>query len=907
MKKANFAQPTALPKASKTILKLSTLSLSMLCLTMAHAAEAESPSEEKAAKVVKVAVTGSSIKGVAAQSASPITIVKVDEILKQGVTTTEEALTKITANQAGFTTSQNVGRGNTSGATANLRGVGENKTLILLNGRRLAANAFDSGVTNLNIIPLAMLERIEIVRDGASAIYGTDAIGGVINFITKKQFTGLNISGGLTQPEQKGGDTQDVSIFGGYGDLEDNGFNVFGVIDYRRSNDIMAKDRKLSAKGSLIPEIGLDARSTGSFPANFYDPTSKIGGNPYAASNCGSYEGTSSEDGVCLLNTQRLIGIVPETEDISAMGRLTYKLSDSFNAIGEYVYAKNKVTSAIAPDVYNGNNKVTISNTSKYYPGKGIVPNVTGISGDPLQLSLRSQAGNRISESENESHRLFAGIEGEAAGWDINAGITYAQSKASDSALGGYLDKAAVQSALDDGKLNPFGPQAAGDDPEIWNKLSLSGKYNTAKLESTTADFTVSRPIYTLPAGDVGFAFGGSFRHDKWNSDVNSELAERLPSVGADPDNPSQEGKRDISSAFTEFHIPLHKTLEAQIAARYDNYSDVGSTVNPKIALRWEPIKQLMLRTSYSTGFRAPTLYEINKSNSRTLAPVSDDPVLCPNGVPNAQLGGVKARDCGQQFDRMQGGNKSLEPEKSTSITAGFVLEPVKNLVFSLDYYNVEIRNQISALDSAAIFADPNKYQDKFVRKTDGSIDYVITTMQNMGNIKTEGIDLGLNYLTPVTSTGRFGFGIDGTYITKYDYQTEKDGEWFSNLGAYKDNSPISNGGPTIRWKHVANLNWYYENWSLNFQQQFTSGYKDQNSDNLADGYKNHRVSDYTVYNVSGTYKGFKNLDLTLGIKNLFDEDPTVSNTVTNFQYGYDPRFSDPTGRTYFARGTYKF
>ncbi|MDU9020703.1 MAG: TonB-dependent receptor plug domain-containing protein, partial [Acinetobacter baumannii] len=270
MKKKYNVRSQATPKISKTILKLSTLSLSMMCLTLAQAAETEqSSTDEKPTKVVKVAVTGSSIKGVAAQSASPITVVKVDEMLKQGVTTTEEALSKITANQAGFVTAQNVGASGTAGSTANLRGIGANKTLILLNGRRLAANAYDSGVTNLNIIPLAMLDRIEVLRDGASAIYGTDAIGGVINFITKKQFTGLNISAGLTQPEQTGGDTQDIS--------------VFGVVDYRHGNDIMAKDRKVSERGGLLPELGVKRSSSGAFPANI----SKNLGNPYAATGCG--------------------------------------------------------------------------------------------------------------------------------------------------------------------------------------------------------------------------------------------------------------------------------------------------------------------------------------------------------------------------------------------------------------------------------------------------------------------------------------------------------------------------------------------------------------------------------------------------------------------------------------------
>ena len=193
MKNTNFVQSSAMPKASKCILKLSTLSLSMLCLTMTHAAETESSTDEKPTKVVKVAVTGSSIKGVAAQSASPITVIRADDLVKQGVTTVEEALTKVSANQAGFSTAQNVGASNTEGSSANLRALGTDKTLILLNGRRLAYSPFSTSTTNLNIIPMAMVDRIEILRDGASAIYGADAIAGVINFITKKSFEGLNI------------------------------------------------------------------------------------------------------------------------------------------------------------------------------------------------------------------------------------------------------------------------------------------------------------------------------------------------------------------------------------------------------------------------------------------------------------------------------------------------------------------------------------------------------------------------------------------------------------------------------------------------------------------------------------------------------------------------------------------
>lgn len=892
MKKANFAAPDFTQKSGKTLLKLSTLSLSMLCLTMAHAADTETTTEEKPTKVVKVTVTGSSIKGVAAQSASPITIIKADDLAKQGVTTVEEALTKVSANQAGFATAQNVGASNTEGSSANLRALGTDKTLILLNGRRLAYSPFSTSTTNLNIIPMAMVDRIEILRDGASAIYGADAIAGVINFITKKSFEGLNISAGLIQPEESGGDKQDVSIFGGYGDLEEQGFNVMGVIDYRRSNDIMASDRKASKRGGLLPELGIDASSANGFPANFRDPKTGKLGNPYANTQCNNAPNTVSDGELCYLNTQALIGIVPKSETISALGRGTFKLNDNFNAIGEYIYSRNEVTTSIAPDVYS--RSVTLPSTSPYYPGNGITPAVSGLSGEPLELYLRSQAGNRVSNPVNESHRALLALEGEAYGWDINTGISYARSEATDGFAGGYLNQSQVQAALNAGKLNPFGPSA---DQNIWQSFEVKGDTNKGTLTATTFDFNVSRPIYTLPAGDVGFAFGGSFSSQDWKANVNSEIVRQVPGSGIDPDKPESKGKRDITALFTELHIPVTKTLEAQLAARYDKYSDFGDTFNPKVAFRWEPLKQLMFRTSYSTGFRAPSLYDINAPQSKTYTGAKyDDPVLCPNGQ---AISDQYKTECNTQFYRTQGGTKGLQPEESTSITAGFVVEPIKNLVFSADYYNIKIDGLINSIGEAMIFGDPEKYADRFIRGEDGRLQYINSALTNMGGVKTQGIDLALNYLTPMTVTGRFGFGIDGTYIIKYDRQEEKGGVWDSYAGKYDDPA-------ILRWKHVANINWSYENWKTVFEQEFYRGYKDQNETG-DDKYDNHRVSDYTLYNVSGTYKGFKNLELTAGIKNIFDAEPSASNVLDNFQYGYDPRYSDVTGRAYFLRGTYKF
>jgi iron complex outermembrane receptor protein len=892
MQKNKLVRSMGTPTISKSILKLSTLTLSMMCLSLAHAEETESSvSAEPTKKVAKVTVTGSSIKGVAAQSSSPITVIKVEELAQQGVTTAEEALTKISANQAGYTTAQNVGASNTSGSTANLRGLGPDKTLVLLNGRRLAYSPFSTSETNLNTIPLAMVERIEVLRDGASAVYGADAIAGVINFITKNNMK-VSVSAVVYSNPKKKGEEYDVSIFGGYGDLDEQGFNVYGAISYQKSKEIMAKDRKVSRRGGLLPELGINAGSTNGFPANFYDPTSGVLANPYGNANCNNTPNVVAEDGLCILNTQALIGIQPETEDLSALGRATFKLSDQFNAIAEYVYAKNEVTTSIAPDVYS--RSVTLPKRSQYYPGEGITPAVPGLSGDPLQLYLRSQAGNRVSKTTNESHRIFAGIEGEAYGWNIDSGVTYAKGKAKDSFVSGYLNRSQLQEGLDNGTINPFGPSA---DSSVWNSLEVSGTTNDATLDSTTFDFTISRPIFTLPAGDVGFAFGGSFTTQDWEARVNSDLVRLVPGSGIDPDKPISKGDRDITAVFSELQIPITSTLEAQLAARYDDYSDFGDTFNPKVGLRWEPLKQLMFRSTYSTGFRAPSLYEINAPQSQTYTGAKyDDPVLCPGGVATSPQ---YKTECNTQFKRMQGGNSELQPEESTTFTAGFVFEPLKNLVLAVDYYNIEIENLIGLTGETSIFEDPTKYADRFVRDADGRIQYINTTLMNTGGIKTEGIDISLDYLTPMTSTGRFGFGINGTYVIKNDYQEEKDGDWEGLVGVYDDPA-------VLRWKHTANINWSYEDWKLVFEQQFFRGYHDQNATG-EEGFDNHKVPDYTLYNIAGTYKGFKNLTLTGGIKNLFDEEPAASNVLDNFQYGYDPRYSDPTGRTFYVRGTYTF
>lgn len=877
---------------------------------LAHSVQAqETKTDDAPQQMQRVEITGSSIKRLAAEGVSPITVIKADDFTKMGSTTAAEVLSNISGNQTQFNTSSNVGAGKTVGAAADLRGLGSNKTLVLLNGRRLANSAFDGSAVDLNVIPIAALDRVEVLRDGASAIYGTDAIGGVINFITKRSYTGLNLSAEGILPQQAGGAEKRVNLSGGIGDLDKDRYNFFGVIDYHTQNGVKASDRSFSKLGGQNPNVGLNASSGNSYPANFTDINSGNGGNPYAG-NCSSVSPFAfNRNSICRYNSQANIGIIPKTEEIALIGKGSFKLDADNTASIEYLHSQSKVKTYIAGDVFAGDVSGTssdyyITSSSPFYPGNGITPANATASGGPLSLNWRSQsAGQRVTESKNSTDRLLLSLEGTKFGWDYKTGVSYSVSKAEDNLAGGYLNNNMIKTGLLNGIINPFGPQnAAGT--AFMNSAQLYGTYEDARTQTTSVDFTASRELFQLPAGPVGFAIGGEFRKEKANFNVDHALADLDSSTGSQ-DAQSSSGTRNVKALFTELSVPIFKSLEAQLAARYDRYSDVGGTLNPKVGLRFQPAKEIMFRTSYSTGFRAPSLYELNDPNSKTFTNSAyDDPVLCPGG--NVAAGGVEARDCGQQFFKLQGGNKNLQPEKSNSFTLGMVIEPVPSVTASVDYFNIKIKNQISTVSEADIFNDPVKYAGDYVRNADGSLNYILNTNVNLGNVHTQGFDLGFAWRMPKTPWGNFGLSLDGTYITQYDYQSEVGGQYLNNLAVYGGGVGTA-GGVIFRWRHTATLNWSQGPWSAALQQVYTTGYQDQNGPNVVDAYKNHHVGSYTRYNLSGSYTGIKNLTLTAGIKNLFNTDPPGSNVTDNFQYGYDARYGDAIGRAFFVRANYQF
>lgn len=843
--------------------------------------------ETNDSKLQRVEITGSSIKRLSAQGALPVTLIRTDELLKEGVTTAQEALNKIPSNQSSVATSNAVGSSTGGQSAVDLRGIGKDKTLVLLNGRRLPKHPYDGDSVDLNIIPLSAIDRIEVLRDGASAIYGTDAIGGVVNFITKRSVTGVTIGGDLVAPRASGGSENHVNLTAGKGDLDQDGFNLFGILDFHQQNHIKSTDRDF-AKTGLIPSQGLDRSSGTSFPAN-----TNVG-NPYAAVGCRPPLSNPGGHNTCREDTTALIDILPDTQQVSAFGKGSLKLGQDHVASLELLHSESKVTSRVAPPPLTG---YTLPSTSPFYPGgSGGTPALAGATGQDLSIGWRAiDAGPRTTTSVSKADRVLLSLEGVLAGWDYKSGLSYSDSRTKDWFTNGYVNNQKVKDAVFNGLLNPFNSNDAAG-LALLHSYQMRGTVLSATNKTESFDLTASRELLQLPAGPLGIAFGTQLTHESAAFNVNEDIAIQAASSGL-TDAKSTAGSRNIYALFSELNIPIIKNLEAQLAGRFDRYNDVGNTFNPKIALRYQPIKQLLLRGSASTGFRAPTLFEKNKPQELTYTANSyDDPLQCPGGNPVA--GADPSVACNQQFFRRTGGNKDLQPEKSKTFTLGFVVEPVSNVTASIDYWNIHIKNTISGLPEQSIFGDPVKYADRYVRNPDGTLAYVVQINDNLGDTKTSGVDVGLNWRLGKTAWGNFAFSLDGTYVSKYDYQNEKNGEFIHNAGRYADANPV------FRWRHTASILWNSGPWGVNLTQTYLSHYTDASPG--VDG-KDRKVPAYTLYNVSASYSGVKNLVLTAGIKNLFDKNPPFTNQDTQFQVGYDPRYTDAIGRALFIRANYQF
>ena len=884
--------------------------------------------------VQRVEITGSSIKRIDAETSEPVTVIKADDLKKQGVTTVEQIMQSVSAMQVQQTSAQSVGAGTGGASFADIRGLGANKTLVLLNGRRIANNAFNSSAPDLNTIPFAAIERVEVLRDGASALYGTDAIAGVINFITRKDYRGGTITVGLDAPQHPGGSAHSANVGLGVGDYDKDGFNFFGFADFNKQAAVTSNQRPYYQNQYL--SHGTYAPSGTTFPATYLGKDAsgnEVDATPFGGPAClnsaNLFHKSGDQANRCREITSNFIQFVPATQKISGMFNAAFKVNESNRFNFEAFLAQSNVNAQTAPVPYGA---LYLSPTSPYFPGNGITPaavgglsaNQQGSAGAPydsdLFIKMRTvMLGNREDDNSATQGRFSASMDGNLADWDYNVAVTLNTNSVKDTLVQGYSDINVLATKITDpaspivggyelsNLINPFGAQSAAG-TALLNKAAAAGKgvlqYGTGTVKSV--DGHASRELGDwLHAGrPAALALGFEARNEKFTQQANAPVAQAvIASTGLDPAT-FNSGKRDVYAGFFELNVPIIKSLDVTVAARYDKYSDFGNTTNPKFSFRFEPSKAFLLRGSYTTGFRAPSLYELNAAQTYgNSTGGQNDPgnttIVGGKCVPNA--GHPQA--CDNQFEELAGGNTALKPEKSKNATLGIVLEPFTDFTAEFDLYRITFTNQIGVLSDTDLFSGAYPqyfhYNANHDLSTDGSqcpgvnCGYVSAQNQNLGGVKTDGMDIALGYRANAGRFGKLNFGLQSTWVHSFKYQNVPGGVYIQNVGIY------SGANPVFRWQHNGTASWSLDPFSIGWAVHYKSGYVDLNP--------GPKVSSYTTMDLYGTYAMAKGVSLTLGVRNLTDSKAPFTNQTALFQTGYDPRYADPVGRTFYGRATYSF
>lgn len=908
----------------------------------------------------RVEITGSSIRRTDAETALPVQILKKEDIARTGATSTEALLQSISAVSSQGSIGSATGAGNSTYgfSSISLRGLGEDRTLVLVNGRRLAAFAGGNGAAvNINSIPLAAIKEVQILKEGASAIYGSDAIAGVVNFILEKDFQGIELSATVGAPTRSGGGkSQKASVVAGFGDLSQSRFNVTLSASLEKETALFAKDRSFARTGNQPPYVFAAATGQGNIEGAYntipdaqrgqpYSPTAEntVGntpgrvtgfgnspgtgyGNPLAAQDrCGEVnmylDSNTTTKGApfCTFDSNAFVGLIPKRDLATFSGNLTFKVTDNVELFGDAIYSKSKVVQQFQPSPVRRSFLVTdalfaqqgvepaliIRPTNPNYQIAADYLNANGfgsIVGQPLAVTARVfDFGPRTSSDESKQSRFTGGLRGTFMNQDWEVAASKNENKLSGTVPDGYFSQVAFARVVND-PTSDYNPWSLTQSAAFNAALAASGaKYTGGTLDatskSTNIDGKISGTIAELAAGSLQYAVGAQQRKESLVT-VPSPALETGDIAGLGGATPPVNRDRKITSVFGELRVPVLKTLEGSLAVRNDDYNDVGKSTNYTASLRFQPTREVVLRGSLGTGFRAPTLVDLWQPQTLGSSEQFDDPATGQTDL---------------QVNSLTGGNPNLKPEKSRQRSIGIVFQPSTGLAVSVDYFNITVEDIIaspSAQEVVSRFRSGDPAFAGLVTLTGNDIDSIIQTLQNVGTAKVRGLDIEANYRQNIGS-GRLDVTMAGTYMIQFD-QTSPGGAISHKVGTMIDpnGDPVLstntsvNDGVVLRWKHYLSGTWTQGPWAYTLAQNFYKGYK---SGFTLDG-NLYRVPSRSIYDANIAYTGVKNLKLAVGVKNLFDRDPPPFIPTSNqFQAGYDITMYDPRARFVYATATYKF
>jgi iron complex outermembrane receptor protein len=435
------------------------------------------------------------------------------------------------------------------------------------------------------------------------------------------------------------------------------------------------------------------------------------------------------------------------------------------------------------------------------------------------------------------------------------------------------------------GQINPFGPSPAGSQ-ELIRSLRVDDVARKSQGSTSGLDLKVTGTLAELPGGDLGVAFGAELRREEQKFTpsallVSNNIGGDRDGSGTSPALVATKFDRKIVSAYGELSAPVTPELEIQAALRGDHYEGVGKTFNPKLGIRYQPSKQLVLRGSAGTGFRAPSFSELYRPTS-----YGTSPAFLYDSV----------YDAFDQYPTEKVANPDLKPEKSKQLSAGIVFEPVKDALISLDYWRIEKTDVISDLSGKIILENPQRYAAYIRRDTLDDYPTLILKKENQGGLKTSGLDLEARWRSGSTGIGRFGFNFSGTYVIEYQRQFGKAEGFIENAGRFLQDQTIQ------RWRHRVSADWDLGPVGLTLGNSYFSRHTD---DSYLPDTEPRKVKAYSLWDLSGNWKASKQLNVRAGVQNLFNAEPPFSNQSYYFLSTFDPTYTDPKGRNFFISLNY--
>lgn len=860
-------------------------------LAQSTTAQTQEDTSQDATNLSKITVTGSNIPRTSTETASPVQVISRQEIDRTGKTSIGEYLQSLTVDGAG-SVPKTFGNGFAMGSTGiSLRGLGAGSTLVLINGRRVASYGLaDDGqkvFTDLSSIPMDAVERVEVLKDGASSIYGSDAIAGVVNVILRSDFEGAIFTGSYGTSGDSDGNTRKGTLTAGTGNLDKDGWNAFFSLDVSKTDGIKISDRKNRkwiGTGDIRPwgyssangaSQYLGGGLNGGLPTNAPDGAyENADGNWTRLGGCEQFSNLPQEgNNTCLWDLGQFRDLTPDEKAINFFSRGTFRISDNADFYTEFGYSKKTVDFQNTPSGtsgawgYPGGPVNASSGPGAIVLGPDHPQNPTG---EPVRLRYSAfDVGPRQTHNENEFMRFLVGVKGTAGEWDYDAGYLHSQSQLTNTRKG-FLSYSAVQCALADpncaGGTWMLGTQAGQNPQSLYDFISptISARA-TSRLD--IIDAKANRSLMDLGGGSLGLAVGAEFRRNE---------VSLTPQTGTETGDiiglgySAYDGVEKTSAVYAELAAPFTETFEATVAGRVDHYQGGDTAFTPKVGLKWTPAEWIALRATYAEGFRAPNPAESGKGGSAGFSNIVD-PVRC---AADASLCGA------QSVALITTPNADLDPEKSKSYTLGIVLQPTSSTTLTLDAWQIKRTDEIGGGDpQQAIAAGDVIRGDNLVNGIPGTgqLLAINTAYVNADSTKVNGLDLDARQRFDLGEAGQLRLDLQWSHINKFEKTV---GDTTYEYAGTHGNCDVTNCIGTPKDRINFGATWDISDFSVSAIANYRSSIDNKTAkgedcaSNYADGSPapgSCKLASFTTVDLSGNWQATDAFSVFASVQNVAD------------------------------------